>query len=135
VRVRVRVATQYDEEAVLDVLRADGSATGRQPSRARLTAVRDDLRSPDALTLVAVTGPEVLGVLVTRLGRARSAELELVLLCVRPDRRREGTGRALVTGLLDRFGAVSAQSGEPAPAGLLQACGFRSDGPERWVHP
>lgn len=138
--VRVRVATQYDEAAVLDLVRADGTATGRQPGRTQLAALRTDLRSANALTLVADTGTEVVGVLVARIGHARSAQLELVLLCVRPDRRRAGTGRALVAGLLNRFGAVSAEVVDPSVTGLLRACGFRrgetsEDEAERWAHP
>ena len=51
--MRTRVATQLDEAAALDVVRADGETTGRQPSKARQQRVRSKLRSPTALTLLA----------------------------------------------------------------------------------
>jgi GNAT superfamily N-acetyltransferase len=130
--VRVRVATQYDEAAALDVIRAEGEASGRQLGKSRLATARGELRSPQALTLVAGAGAEVDGVLVARLGA--SPALELVLVCVRPGLRRSGTGRALVTALLDRFPSVSATVDDPDVAALLQACAFMP-GDGRWVHP
>ena len=101
--MRVRVATQLDEQAALDVVRADGEATGRQPSKATLAALRAVLRSPTALTLLADDGP-VVGLAVAEL---HGRELRLTLLCVAPEHRRRGAGRALVRALLERFPAVT----------------------------
>jgi ribosomal protein S18 acetylase RimI-like enzyme len=103
--VRVRVATELDESGALDVLRADGETTGRQPSKARLAAVRATLRSPTTLALVADDGGPVLGLLVAEL---RGARLEVTLLCVTPEHRSRGAGRALVRALLDRYPTASA---------------------------
>ena len=107
--MRVRVATQLDEAVALDVLRADGEATGRQPSKARLAAVRATLRSPTTLTLVADHDGAVRGLLVAEL---RGPRLELSLLCVAPEHRGQGAGRALVRALLDRYPDVDAADPE-----------------------
>ena len=115
--MRTRVATQLDEEAALDVVRADGDATGRQPSKAALAALRALLRSPTALTLVADDGGAVVGVLVAEL---RGRELQLSLLCVAPEHRRRGAGRALVRALLDRYPDVSAATDEAGALALLE---------------
>ena len=132
---RVRVATSLDEAAVLDVLRADGHAAGRQPSKARLLRVRDKLRSPTALTLVAEADDGVQGFLHAELARDDDGAgpvtpglLHLSLLCVSPDARRSGVGRALVTALLDRFPRVEGWASDDATRGLLLACGFRPTG-------
>ncbi|CAA9335228.1 MAG: hypothetical protein AVDCRST_MAG16-1500 [uncultured Frankineae bacterium] len=129
--MRVRVATQLDEERVLDVLRADGEVTGRQPAKARLAAVRATLRAPTTLTLVGEDDGRVVGALLAELARRDDGPdggepglLHLSLLCVRPDARRRGTGRALVRGLLDRFGRVSTWTSDPAAQALLVAEGF-----------
>jgi ribosomal protein S18 acetylase RimI-like enzyme len=114
--VRVRVATQLDEQAALDVVRADGEATGRQPSKASLAALRAVLRSPTALTLVADHDGVVVGLLVAEL---RDRELQLRLLCVAPEHRRRGAGRALVLALLDRYPDVVAATDEPGALALL----------------
>ena len=115
--MRVRVATQLDESGALDVLRADGEATGRQPSKARLAAVRATLRSPTTLTLVADDGGPVLGLLVAEL---RGARLELTLLCVAPEHRGRGAARALVRALLDRY--PTAQAPDPAIMQFVRTC-------------
>ena len=101
--MRVRVATQLDEAAALDVLRADGRATGRQPSKARLGDLRAVLRSPTTLTLVVDGDGQVVGLLVAEL---RGRELALTMLCVTPEHRRRGAGRALVRAVLDRYPEV-----------------------------
>jgi len=126
--VRVRVATAYDEQPVLDVLRADGDATGRQPSKARLAAVRATLRSPASLTLVADDAGEVVGVLRAELADDDPGRLRLGLLCVTPGRRRTGIGRALVRALLDRFGSVAAWTADEAVTALLVGEGFVPSG-------
>jgi hypothetical protein len=79
--VRTRVATQLDEAAALDVVRADGEATGRQPSKATLAALRAVLRSATALTLVADDD----GRSSAARRRAARPELQLSLLCVEPE--------------------------------------------------
>jgi ribosomal protein S18 acetylase RimI-like enzyme len=114
--VRVRVATQLDEAAALDVVRADGEATGRQPSKTTLAALRAVLRSPTALTLVADDEDVVTGLLVAEL---RGRELQLTLLCVAPEHRRRGAGRALVRALVERYPDVVAATDEPGALALL----------------
>ena len=133
--MRVRPATSLDEAAVLDVLRADGETTGRQPSKARLLRVRDKLRSPTALTLVADGDRAVLGFLLAELSRTDDGAgpvepgvLHLSLLCVRPDARRTGVGGALVTALLDRFPRVRAWTTDEAARELLLSSGFQPAG-------
>lgn len=133
--MRVRVATAYDEQPVLDVLRADGDATGRQPSKARLAAVRATLRAPSSLTLVAEQDGAVVGVLLAELGRADDGAgpvqrglLHVPLLCVAPQARRQGAGRALVRGLLARFAHVSTWSPDDATTALLVSEGFVASG-------
>ena len=115
--MRTRVATQLDEAAALDVVRADGETTGRQPSKAALAALRAVLRSPTALTLVADDEGAVVGLLVAEL---RGRELQLSLLCVAPGHRRRGAGRALVRALLDRYPGVTAATDEPGALALLE---------------
>ena len=102
--MHIRVATSLDEAAALDVVRADGETTGRQPSKAALAALRAVLRSPRTLTLVADDGGAVVGLLVAEL---RGRELQLSLLCVAPGHRRRGAGRALVRALLERYPDVT----------------------------
>jgi ribosomal protein S18 acetylase RimI-like enzyme len=114
--MRTRVATQLDEDAALDVLRADGETTGRQPSKATLAALRAVLRSPTALTLVADDDGTVVGLLVAEL---RGRELQLSLLCVAPEHRRRGAGRALVRALLERYPDVVTTLEDPVVLGLL----------------
>lgn len=133
--MRVRVATAYDEQPVLDVLRADGEVTGRQPSRARLAAVRATLRARTTLTLVAERNGAVVGVLVAELGRADDGAgavqpglLHVPVLCVCPPSRRQGVGRALVRGLLARFEHVSTWSPDDATTTLLASEGFTRTG-------
>ena len=122
--MRVRVATQLDEVSALDVVRADGETTGRQPSKATLSALRSVLRSPTSLTLVAEDDGVVLGLLVTEL---RGRELQLSLLCVAPEHRRRGAGRALVRALLERYPDVTAVTDAPGARALLeQECAFRA---------
>lgn len=132
---RVRPATSLDEAGVLDVLRADGETTGRQPSKARLLRVRDKLRSPSALTLVADRDGGVAGFLLAELARTDEGAggvepgvLHLSLLVVRPDVRRAGVGRALVTALLERFPHVRAWTGAAPARDLLVGSGFRPTG-------
>jgi ribosomal protein S18 acetylase RimI-like enzyme len=114
--VRTRVATQLDEAAALDVVRADGETTGRQPSKATLAALRAVLRSPTTLALVADDGGPVVGLLVAEL---RGRELQLSLLCVAPEHRGRGAGRALVRALLERYPDVTAAMDEPGALALL----------------
>ena len=114
--MRTRVATQLDEAAALGVVRADGEATGRQPSKATLAALRAVLRSPTALTLVADDDGPVVGLLVAEL---RGRELALTLLCVAPEHRRRGAGRALVRALLDRYPDAVAAVDDAAVLALL----------------
>ena len=134
--MRVRVATQLDEQGVLDVLRADGEATGRQPAKARLAAVRATLRSPGTLTLVADDDATVVGALVAELatrpaggGAAEAGVLRLTLLCVAPGARRRGAGRALVRGLLHRFDRVTTSLSDEGVRALLVQEGFVGTGP------
>ena len=101
--MRARVATALDEAAALDVVRADGETTGRQPSKATLAALRAVLRSPTTLALLAEVDGMVVGLLVAEL---RGRELQLTLLCVAPEHRRRGAGRALVRALLDQERAL-----------------------------
>jgi ribosomal protein S18 acetylase RimI-like enzyme len=115
--VLVRVATQLDEVAALDVVRADGEATGRQPSKATLAALRAVLRSPTALTLLADDDGAVVGLLVAEL---RGRELQLTLLCVAPAHRGRGAGRALVHALLERYPDVVAAVDDPGARALLE---------------
>ena len=128
--MRVRVATGYDEQGVLDVLRSDGQATGRQPSKARLASLRGTLRSPGTLTLVAEREGEVLGFLLAEIAGTdgtRAAEpglLHVPLLCVAPPSRGAGVGRALVRALLARFSHVSTWSCDAATTSLLASEGF-----------
>ena len=114
--MRVRVATQLDEAAALDVVRADGETTGRQPSKATLAGLRAVLRSPRTLTLLAVEDAAVVGLLVAEL---RGRDVQLSLLCVVPERRRRGAGRALVRALLERYPTVVAAVEDPAVLVLL----------------
>ena len=114
--MRTRVATSLDEAAVLDVVRADGETTGRQPSKATLARLRALLRSPTALTLVADDGGGVIGLLVAEL---RGRDLQLSLLCVTPAQRRRGAGRALVRALVERYPGVAAGTEEPGALALL----------------
>lgn len=116
--MRVRVATQLDEGAALDVVRADGEVTGRQPSKARLAALRAVLRAPTSLGLVAEVDAAVVGLLVAEL---RGRELRLSLLCVAPEHRRRGAGRALVRALLERYPDVVDATDHPGAAALLGA--------------
>ena len=116
--MRVRVATQLDEPAAVDVVRADGEATGRQPSKATLAALRAVLRSPTSLTLVADDEGTVVGLLVAEL---RGRELQLTLLCVAPEHRRRGAGRALVGALVERYPDVVDATDDPVVARLVQA--------------
>ena len=115
--MRVRVATQLDESGALEVLRADGQASGRQPSKARLAAVRATLRSPGTLALVADDDGAVVGLLVAEL---RGSELELTGVCVAPEHRGRGAGRALVRALLDRYPDATAP--DPALRAFVRAC-------------
>ena len=114
--MRVRVATQLDEAAALDVVRADGETTGRQPSKATLASLRAVLRSPRTLTLLAVEDAAVVGLLVAEL---RGRDVQLSLLCVVPEHRRRGAGRALVRALLERYPTVVAAVEDDAVLGLL----------------
>ncbi len=114
--MRTRVATQLDEAAALDVVRADGDATGRQPSKATLARLRAVLRSPATLSLVADDDGAVVGLLVAEL---RDRRLQLTLLCVAPEHRRRGAGRALVRALLQRYPDVEAGTEELAVLSLL----------------
>jgi ribosomal protein S18 acetylase RimI-like enzyme len=116
--VHTRVATQLDEAAALDVVRADGETTGRQPSKATLAALRAVLRSPTTLALVAQDDAAVVGLLVAEL---RGREVQLSLLCVAPARRRRGAGRALVRALLERYPGVTAATDDPVTRELLEA--------------
>ncbi len=114
--MRTRVATSLDEAAALEVVRADGETTGRQPSKATLAALRAVLRSPTTLTLVADDGGAVVGLLVAELvGR----ELQLSLLCVAPEHRRRGAGRSLVHALLERYPDVTAATDQAGALALL----------------
>ena len=115
--MRARVATELDEAEALDVLRADGEATGNQPSKARLAAVRAVLRSPTTLALVADDHGPVVGLLVAEL---RGTRLEVSLLCVAPQSRGRGAGRALVRALLDRYPTASFP--DPAIAQFVRTC-------------
>ena len=115
--MRTRVATQLDEAAALDVVRADGETTGRQPSKATLATLRSVLRSPTTLALLAEDDATVLGLLVAEL---RGRELRLSLLCVAPEHRGRGAGRALVRALLDRYPDVVAATEEPGALALLE---------------
>ena len=114
--MRTRVATSLDEAAALDVVRADGETTGRQPSKATLASLRGVLRSPTTLALLAEDDGAVLGLLVAEL---RGRELHLSLLCVAPAHRRRGAGRALVRALLDRYPQAVAATDEPGALALL----------------
>ena len=114
--MRTRVATQLDEAAALGVVRADGDATGRQPSKAALAALRAVLRSPTTLALVADDDGVVVGLLVAEL---HGRELQLSLLCVTPAHRRRGAGRALVRALLERYPRVVAAVEDPVTRELL----------------
>ena len=116
--MHVRVATSLDEAAALDVVRADGETTGRQPSKATLAALRAVLRSPWTLTLVADDEGTVVGLLVAEL---RGRELQLSLLCVVPEHRRRGAGRALVRALLDRYPDVATTTDEPGLLALVES--------------
>ena len=140
----MRVAGAYDEQPVLDVLRADGDATGRQPSKARLAAVRATLRSPATLTLVAVSDGAVLGFVLAELAPDDEADdapaadpsrprLHVPVLCVAPRSRRSGVGRALVRALLARFADVSTWSCDVATTSLLTSEGFVPTGRTREV--
>lgn len=115
--MRVRVATQLDEAAALDVVRADGDATGRQPSRATLAALRAVLRASTTLTLVADDDGAVVGLLVAEL---RGRQLQLSLLCVAPEHRGRGAGRALVRSLLQRYPDVTTATDDPVTRALLE---------------
>ena len=115
--MRVRVATQLDEASALDVVRADGEATGRQPSKATLAALRTVLRSPSALTLVADDQGTVVGLLVAEL---RGRELRLTLLCVAPEHRRRGAGRALVRALVEPYPDVVDATDDAVAGRLLE---------------
>ena len=127
--MRTRVATQLDEAAALDVVRADGDATGRQPSKATLAALRALLRSPTTLALVvAEGGGPVVGLLVAEL---RDRVLVLSLLCVAPEHRRRGAGRALVRALLARYPDVTAATDDPVTQELLIRERTPGPGPER----
>ena len=126
--MRTRVATSLDEAAALDVVRADGETTGRQPSKATLASLRAVLRSPTTLTLLAEDDGAVLGLLVAEL---RGRELQLALLCVAPAHRRRGAGQALVAALLDRYPQAVAATDEPGARALLdRERAFRA-GPDR----
>ena len=114
--MRTRVATQLDEAAALDVVRADGDATGRQPSKATLAALRAVLRSPTALTLVVDDDGSVVGLLVAEL---RGRQLQLSLLCVAPAHRRRGAGGALVRALLERYPDVTARTEDQGARAVL----------------
>ena len=123
--MRIRVATQLDEPAALDVVRADGEATGRQPSKATLAALRSVLRSPTTLALLADDDGAVVGLLVAEL---RGRELQLSLLCVAPASRSRGTGSALVEALLERYPDVRPATDEPGALHLLERARRTSQG-------
>lgn len=118
--MRVRIGTALDEAAALDVLRADGEATGRQPSKATLLQVRDLLRRPTTLTLLVEDAAPV-GLLLAVLGAG--GVLRVVLVCVVPDRRGQGAGRALVEALLARYPVVRADVEDGGARRLLAASG------------
>ena len=137
--MRIRPATGFDEQPALEVLRADGVAVGRQPSKARQARVLATLRSPSSLVLVA-DDDAVVGLLIAELARSDDGAgpvepglLHLSLLCVTPQRRRSGVGRALVRALLTRFDRVSTWVGDPALRALLEAEGFTATGRTRQV--
>lgn len=129
--VRVRPATRLDEVGVLDVLRADGEVRGQQLSKVRLLRVRDKLRSPTALTLLAESDVQAVGVVHAELAREQDGNgavvpglLHLSLLCVVPAHRRRGVGQSLLTGLLERFPHVSTWAPDEVSAAALRAVGF-----------
>ena len=75
-----------------------------------------------------MTGDPVAGILLVALVGQR---LEVTLLCVRPDRRRAGVGRALVAAAVARYPTITAWSPEPwlcEGLGLLRTGATRGDG-------
>lgn len=126
--MRVRTATALDEAGVLDVLRSDGENRGRQPSKAALQKARNTVRSSRALTLLAEADGAVLGFLVAELSREEPGVLQLSQLCVRPEDRRRGVGRALLDALLERFPQVSCWVCDGAPRTVLEQAGLHATG-------
>src|SRR5262245_16811196 len=66
----VRRAAPQDLEAALDVWQAANEARGRAPSPARVERVREKLRAPDAVVVIALDGADAVGMGLAEPGRA-----------------------------------------------------------------
>lgn len=100
-------------------------AASQPPGAARTTRVRTALRAPTSLLLVA--GEPVVGMLLVELAGQR---LEVTMLCVHPDRRRAGVGRALVRAAAERYPGIACWSADPKlceALGLVRTGGVRDD--------
>lgn len=123
--IRVRPAIALDEDAAVALWQAACAARGERSGGPRAQRTRALLRSPRALTLLAVDGEAVVGVLVATLADEPGV-LELALLEA-PGR---GAERALLASLTRRYPRVRAwpRAGQEATFGLA---GFRASGARR----
>lgn len=128
----VRPARMNDVDAVLELWRTAAENDNRPAdSRAAVVALLD--RDPAAL-LVAVSDDELIGSLIAGWDGWRA---HLYRLAVRPDRRRHGVGRALLTAAEARLAGLGARRFDAMVLDanelghrLWQAAGYRRQ--EEW---
>lgn len=121
----IRTATPTDLPAVLDLWRAADSIPSATDSEAGLRALL--ARDPGAL-LLAEAGGEAIGTLIAAWDGWRGS---FYRLAVRPERRRQGVGAALVRAGEQRLAELGAirltaivADGEHAAVALWEAAGY-----------
>lgn len=141
----VRIATGYDEVAVLALWTAARAADGRSPSDACRTRVRTKLRAPAALVLLAEDlAGQPQGMLLAELGRDQDGAgpvtpglLHLSMLFVAPHHQRAGVGQVLLGRLTSRYPWVRgwAGAGDHTLSRCLLAAHFTPTGREHGAAP
>lgn len=99
----IRPAVSADVDAVLAFWRAAGENTNRSDTRVGVQALL--ARDPEGLILVEDTR----GIAGSLIAGWDGWRFHLYRLAVRPDRRRQGIGRALLDAAEHRFGALGAR--------------------------